>query len=181
MRDAVPPCGMRRRGEAGTGRRNRPRRLPGRPRHPTRRSHRARPPPTHPGATRAGRHGRPPRPNALNDPSHHTRETHSDAFATILRTRRTCPSGPSPQPSRSTSSKPPPNNLPRRHDQNPADFRTDTGRSRDWPGPVRVGPGLRNASSARRSPSHLAPCEPSATESACARFLRAHLAQCDLR
>ena len=138
-------------------------------------------PPTHPGATRAGRHGRPPRPNALNDPSHHTRETHSDAFATILRTRRTCPSGPSPQPSRSTSSKPPPNNLPRRHDQNPADFRTDTGRSRDWPGPVRVGPGLRNASSARRSPPRLAPCEPSATQSACARFLRAHLAQCDLR
>ena len=49
------------------------------------------------------------------------------------------------------------------------------------PGPVRTGPSLRNASSARRSPSRLAPCEPSATESACARFLRAHLAQCDLR
>ena len=68
-----------------------------------------------------------------------------------------------------------------RHDQNPADFRTDTGRSRDWPGPVRVGPGLRNASPARRSPPRLAPCEPSATQSACARFSRAHLAQCDLR
>ena len=44
MRDDVPPCEMRYRGEAGTGHRNRPRRLPGRPRHPTRRSHRARPP-----------------------------------------------------------------------------------------------------------------------------------------
>ena len=34
------------------------------------------------------------------------------------------------------------------------------------PNPARAGPGLRNASSARRSPSHLAPCEPSATQSA---------------
>ena len=176
MRDAVPPCGMTG-GGAGTAP-DAARAAPG-----TRPADPAAPDltPTRPEATRAGRHGRPPCPNALNDPSHHTRETHSDAFATILRTRRTRPSEPSPQPSRSTSSKPPPNNLPRRHDQNPADFRTDTGRSRDWPGPVRVGPGLRNASPARRSPSRLAPCEPSATQSACARFLRAHLAQCDLR
>ena len=49
------------------------------------------------------------------------------------------------------------------------------------PGPVRTGPSLRNASSARRSPSRLGPCEPHAKESTCARFLRAHLAQCDLR
>ena len=49
------------------------------------------------------------------------------------------------------------------------------------PGPVRTGPGLRNASSARRGPSRLAPCEPSATESACARSARAHPAQCDPR
>ena len=38
MRDAVPPCELRYRGEAGTGRRNHPRRRPDRPRHPTRRS-----------------------------------------------------------------------------------------------------------------------------------------------
>ena len=56
MRDAVPPCEMRYRGEAGAGRRNRPRRRPDRPRRPTRRSRRARPPPTHPEATRADRH-----------------------------------------------------------------------------------------------------------------------------
>ena len=110
MRDAVPPCEMRYRGEAGTGRRNIFRRRPGRPRHPARRSRRARPPPTHPGATRADRHGRPPRPNALNDPAHHTRETHSDASATTL-WRRTRPSRPSPRPSRPTPSKPPLNNL----------------------------------------------------------------------
>ena len=104
MRDAVPPCEMRYRGEAGAGRRNRPRR-------PTRRSRRARPPPTHPEATRADRHGRPPRPNTLNDPAHHTRETHPDALATTLRTRRARPSRPSPRPSRPTPSKPHPNNL----------------------------------------------------------------------
>ena len=111
MRDAVPPCEMRHRGEAGTGRRNIFRRRPGRPRHPARRSRRARPPPTYPGATRADRHGRPPRPTVLNDPSHHTRETHSDASATTLWTRRTRPSRPSPRPSRPTPSKPPLNNL----------------------------------------------------------------------
>ena len=70
-------------------------------------------PPTHPGATRAGCHGRPSRPNALNDPSRHAREAHSDASATALRTRRTRPSRPPPQPSCPTPSKPPPNNLPR--------------------------------------------------------------------
>ncbi len=36
MRDAVPPCEMRYRGETGTGRRNRPRCRPGRPRRPPR-------------------------------------------------------------------------------------------------------------------------------------------------
>ena len=45
-------------------------------------------------------------------PSRRSGETHSDAFATTLRARRTRPSGPPPQPSRSASSKPPPNNLP---------------------------------------------------------------------
>ena len=49
------------------------------------------------------------------------------------------------------------------------------------PGPARAGAGLRNASSARRNPPRLAPCELSATESACARFSPSHLAQCDLR
>ena len=49
------------------------------------------------------------------------------------------------------------------------------------PGPARAGAGLRNASSARRNPPRLAPCEPSATESACARFSPSRLAQCDLR
>ena len=39
MRDAVPPCEMRYRGEAGTGRRNLSRRRPGRPRRPVRRPH----------------------------------------------------------------------------------------------------------------------------------------------
>ena len=45
----------------------------------------------------------------------------------------------------------------------------------------RAGVGLRNASSARHGPSRLAPCELSATESACARFLRARLARCEPR
>ena len=45
----------------------------------------------------------------------------------------------------------------------------------------RAGAGLRNASSARHGPSRLAPCELSATESACARFLRARLARCEPR
>ena len=47
-----------------------------------------------------------------NAPSRRSGETHSNAFATTLRARRTRPSGPPPQPSRSASSKPPPNNLP---------------------------------------------------------------------
>ena len=71
------------------------------------------------------------------------------------------------------------NNLPHRHGQNPADFRASAGRSRDGPGPAQASPGLRNASPARRSPPRLAPCEPSATESACARLLRARLAKCE--
>jgi len=104
---------MRYRGEAGTGRRNRPRRLPGRPRHPTRQSHRARLPrrtrrrPER--AVTADPCAPPPSMPPLVTPGRRTRETHSDALATTLRTRRTRPSGPSPQPSRSTSSKPPPN------------------------------------------------------------------------
>ena len=115
MRDAVPPCEMHYRGEAGTGRRNRPRCRSDRPRRPTRQSRR-RPtsPPTRPGATRADRHGWPPRPTVLNNPSHHTRETHPDASATTLRTRRTRPSRPPPRPSRPTPSKPHLNNLPPR-------------------------------------------------------------------
>ena len=48
-------------------------------------------------------------------------------------------------------------------------------------GPGSAGAGLRNASSAQQNPPHLAPCEPSATESACARSARARLAQCDPR
>ena len=44
-------------------------------------------------------------------PSRRSGETHSDAFATTLRTRRTPPSRPPPQPSCSMSSKPPRNNL----------------------------------------------------------------------
>ena len=53
MRDAVPPCEMRYRGEAGTGRRNLSRRRPGHPR----RLHRPippRPPPDAPGGDLAG-------------------------------------------------------------------------------------------------------------------------------
>ena len=49
------------------------------------------------------------------------------------------------------------------------------------PGPARVGSGLRNARSAQRNPPHLAPCEPSATKSICARSARSHLAQCEPR
>ena len=48
-------------------------------------------------------------------------------------------------------------------------------------GPARVGSGLRNARSAQRNPPHLAPCEPSATKSICARSARSHLAQCEPR
>jgi len=48
-----------------------------------------------------------PHPNALDATPHHTRETHSDALATTLRTRRTRTSRPPPQPPRPTSSKPP--------------------------------------------------------------------------
>ena len=49
------------------------------------------------------------------------------------------------------------------------------------PGTPRAGPGadrpgLRNASPVRQDPPHLAPCELSVTESACARFAPAHLA-----
>ena len=45
----------------------------------------------------------------------------------------------------------------------------------------RAGSGLRNASPAQRNPPHLAPCELSATKSACARSVRAHLARCEPR
>ena len=108
MRDAVPPCGTT---GGGGGAGTSPAAARATP--DARTADPAAPdPPTHPEATRAGRHGRPPRPTALNDPSHHTRETHSDALATVLRTRRTCPSRPSPRPSRSTPSKPPLNNIP---------------------------------------------------------------------
>ena len=177
MRDAVPPCEMRYRGEAGTGRRNRPRRLPGRPRHPTRRSRRARLPqrawrrPER--AITADPRTPPPSTAPRITPGRRTRETHSDALATTLRTRRTRPSGPSPQPPRSTSSKPPPNNLPRRHDQNPADFRAaqadpGTGRGRCGSDPAcvmraqrdAVHPASRRASPARHNPPALDSREP---------------------
>ena len=59
--------------------------------------------------------------------------------------------------------------------------RAGAGRARGGPGPSRTEPGLRNASPARRNPPSLAPCEPSATESARARSARAHLAQCEPR
>ena len=99
-----------RRGGAGAGRRNRPDAARAAPDDHPGRSRRAQRPSV-PGATRAGRHGRLPRPTALNGPSHHTRETHSGALAAALRTRRTRPSRPPPRPSRPTSSKPPLNNL----------------------------------------------------------------------
>ena len=111
MRDAVPPCEMRYRGEAGTGRRSISRRRPGRPRHPTRRSRRARPHPDAPGGDPSGPSRPAPAPQRPQRPLASHRETHSDAFATTLRTRRTPPSRPPPQPSCSMSSKPPPNNL----------------------------------------------------------------------
>ena len=47
--------------------------------------------------------------------------------------------------------------------------------------PGAPGAGLRNASPAQHNPHHLAPCELSVTESACARFAPAHLARCELR
>ena len=67
--------------------------------------------PDAPGGDPSGPSRPAPRPNTLNDPAHHTRETHPDALATTLRTRRARPSRPSPRPSRPTPSKPPPNNL----------------------------------------------------------------------
>ena len=56
-------------------------------------------------------------------------------------------------------------------------------RSTESRGRSRCGPGtgLHNASPARHRPPRLAPCEPSATESARARSARAHLAQCEPR
>ena len=47
--------------------------------------------------------------------------------------------------------------------------------------PGAPGASLRNASPVRQDPPHLAPCELSVTESACARFAPAHLARCELR
>ena len=71
----------------------------------------------------------------------------------------------------------------------PAETGTGTGlrklqvRSTESRGRSRCGPGtgLHNASPARHRPPRLAPCEPSATESARARSARAHLAQCEPR
>ena len=45
----------------------------------------------------------------------------------------------------------------------------------------RVGPGSHHASSAHRNPPQLAQCELSSTQSTSARFVRAQLAQCELR
>ena len=68
MRDAVPPCGTRRRGGAGTKAPEPPPLHPARPRRPARRSRRARLPPAHPEATRAGHHDRPRAPAPLTTP-----------------------------------------------------------------------------------------------------------------
>ena len=79
MRDAVPPCGTRRRGGAGAGGAGTapPPLHPVRPRRPARRSRRARLPPARPEATRAP--SRPaPRPGALDNPSYHTRGARSE-------------------------------------------------------------------------------------------------------
>ena len=48
-------------------------------------------------------------------------------------------------------------------------------------GGARVGPRSRHASPARRNPPQLAQCELSSTKSTSARFVRAYLAQCELR
>ena len=94
MRDAVPPCGTAGGAEQVRDARTAPppgstARLPGpddpsepdRPRRPDRRSRRARlPQHTQRRLERIITTGpASPRPTALNDPSHHTRQTHSDA------------------------------------------------------------------------------------------------------
>ena len=115
-------------------------------------------PPTRPGATRADRHGWPPRPTALNNPSHYTRETYPDASATTLRTRRTRPSRPPPRPSRPTPSKPHLNNLPPRTlrgGRHGADDDHD-GRTDGRTGPARTRPGLAGC----KEPGCKEPCQP---------------------
>ena len=90
MRDAVPPCGTRRRGGAGTGgRRNRPRSARSahddRPADPT-----APDLPTHPEATRAGRHQRPSRSTSSKPPLNNlppVREHHAPVGALRHRAR----------------------------------------------------------------------------------------------
>ena len=80
------------------------------PNKPAHRPRRAQHPPTHPGETRAGHHDRPPPPPQRPCASHP-----ANAFRrprTTFRARKTRPSRPSPQPSRSMSSKPPLNNFP---------------------------------------------------------------------
>ena len=67
--------------------------------------------PTRPEATRAGRHGRPPCPNALNDPSHHTRQTHSDAPNNLPGEEESLERDVSDLHARFTPSKPHLNNL----------------------------------------------------------------------
>ena len=54
-----------------------------------------------------------------------------------------------------------------------ADLRSDMASAATEPRTVEPGAGLRNASPTRRNPPRLAPCEPSATESAPARAVRA--------
>ena len=72
MRDAVPPCGTRRRGGAGTKAPEPPPPPPGPPIPP-------RPtPPGAPGGDPGGPSRPAPRPSALDNPSHHTRGTHSE-------------------------------------------------------------------------------------------------------
>ena len=84
---------------------------PDRPRRPAPADPTAPAPPTHPEATRADHHGRPPCPTALNDPSHHTRQTHSDAPNNLPDEEESFERDVSDLHARFTPSKPPLNNL----------------------------------------------------------------------
>ena len=79
MRDAVPPCGTRRRGGAGAGGAGTAPAPPGPP--PTTGPpipSRPTPPPGAPGGDPGGPSRPAPRPSALDNPSYHTRGTHSE-------------------------------------------------------------------------------------------------------
>ena len=170
-----------------------PRRRPDLPRRSPRQIPPRRAPPTCQEAIRAGHHGRPPRPTALNDPSHHTRETQAE-IANANQSIRPSSSHPGNALGRTR------NNLPVRRravryasvpllrlstlhctrkrgaaegegaqqtERGVADAKVRRGRPSAIPrGPRATRRGLRNASPAQRNPPHLAPCEPSVTESA---------------